>query len=248
MKFKRISIHDDICPSCDLEISIRMDANYIKQCKYPVELAFVDVNNFLYYNNRDIMDKIANNDLIVSSIHAPHFKLEDLRLEVICNKLVDLMRDLLVKSVVIHPSFAKLHTDNTLRRLNLIKSILYDFNICIERFTSKRRWVSTLEEFKYINKKFDFKCCYDYSHVPNGNEETIIPYLPFTPIIHVSNRKEENTQHQRLFDSSCCLDYTKIFRLLKEYNWSGELCLEYMPEYHKYLEQDADKLFYMLEE
>jgi len=225
-----------------LEISIRMDSNFIKPCTYPIELAFVCVDNFLKTKNKEIIHKIEISGLTASSIHAPHVSILDSKLNNVLYKLRALSRDLKVKNIVIHPSFANIKSKEVLGSIEQIKTILCDFNVCIERFTSKRRWVSTLEEFKYINKEFGFKCCYDYSHVPQGNEETIIDYLPFTPIIHVSNRKGENTQHQRLFDQSCNLDYTKIVKILKEYSFTGELVLEYLPAYHKYLIEDAQRL------
>jgi len=222
-----------------LEVAVRMDSNYLKFCRFKIELAFVDTQVFLSTKNRGYIQKIKQEKLKVFSIHAPHFKVADPQLESILYKLKELGNELLVDNIVIHPSFAKLHTDSTLHSLDLIKSILGDFNICIETFGSKKRW-GCWGNFDWLNRYYGFRVCYDFSHT-REDEEDIHYYLPIISVFHFSNTVG-NKQHLPCFIENGRIDFKKVIKILHKFNWNGVITLEYLKEYHNLLEQDAQSL------
>ncbi len=227
-----------------MQVVIRMDSNHIKNKGFPVELAFVDVQEFLKLNSGDYLAELERAKIQVVSIHSPHFKILDPEIRAIFFKLRYLATKLNAKTIVAHPSYGNLKNKEVLKNLAIINNMTGGYaRVCIEKFTSRRRIISSREDYTLMRTLFpNLYCCYDFSHVPRGNEETIIDYLPITPVIHVSNRKGDNIQHQRLFDTSCNLDYDKIVNILKQNNWSGELVIEYLEKFHSYVEQDAKRL------
>lgn len=226
-----------------MQVALRMDRNYIKNNRFPVELAFVDVQEFLDTKNYLYVDRIKEIGVDVVSIHAPHFKILDPDIKRIWYKLIHLAKQLKVEHIVFHPSYGNFFDNAVAQNLSFINNLTKRFTIvCVEKFGSKRRIISSYENFLRLRSFFDnLYCCYDFSHVI-GNEYTVEAYLPFTKSLHVSNRKGENTQHQRLFDKTCDLDYNLIIQNLKRNCWDGILVLEYMKEFHEYLVEDAQRL------
>lgn len=223
-----------------IEVSIRMSAEHLEKSVFPIELAFYNVDDFLRMGINELVNKIETLRLKISSIHAPQFKILDKNLMKIWIILKSLCDKLNVNYVVMHPSFGKLDSF-VYEKFNLISGIMQESNVCIEKFGSKKRIVSTLESYKEVKSHYsNFYCCFDFSHT-RGDEAEIEPYLSFTPIIHVSNTVGE-LQHQRLFDKNGRLDYTEVIKILQKHNWNGVLVIEYLLEHHSHLIEDAQRL------
>lgn len=228
----------------EIKVAVRMDAEHLQESKFSIELAFWDEQWFLKTDITQLKQSIDYHKLEVASIHAPAFRM--LRGDTVwpwC-KLFEIARMLGVTHIVAHPPFGKFREfADSLPELCSFMSYFGELRICWEKFSSKRRVLSTFEEFSEImNLSPKFGYCWDYSHV-DGDEGEIEPYLPFTPIIHVSNTNTEgNLRHQRLFISGQRLNYNIVLKVLKDNNWTGLLVLEYMKDLHEYLVSDAHDL------
>jgi len=133
---------------------------------------------------------------------------------------------------------------------------LWDVQLCIENFQwrKKKKLRNPLKIIEYIGFMRqatlfrgdppieNFRLCLDTSHTENIWFEYQMMYylLPYTSVIHLSNREGRN-QHLPFNTSKGELNLVGFVKdLKKRYNWSGDIVLEYMPEYRYKLERNAD--------
>jgi len=133
---------------------------------------------------------------------------------------------------------------------------IWDVQLCIENLTwrKKKELRNPLKIIEYIAFMRqatlfrgdppieNFRFCLDTSHTEDIWFEYQMMYylLPYTSVIHLSNR-EGRKQHLPFNTSKGDLNLVGFVKdLKKRYNWSGDIVLEYMPEYRHKLIPNAD--------
>lgn len=207
-----------------------------------IELAFYSTELFL----RNVkVEAFQRGPLQVSSIHMAHARITDFPLfELVLTKTVEIAKCVDCQYIVVHPSKGRLgdvkdFIEGTVDKiLNHEKIIL-----CWETFSSKKRFLSGINGIaEFCHGKQWHKACYDFSHIHEEQDvvmKQISRYLDYIKIFHVSNRISiQNVQHLPLFNKGD-LDFMPILKFLKDKDYSGTLVLEYLPEFHSQLIEDA---------
>ena len=135
---------------------------------------------------------------------------------------------------------------------NFLEQHMMDVTLCIENFPWKKKkelrnplkiieYIGLLkEEYEYVDRRL--KLCLDTSHTDDIWFEYQLMYflLPYTNVIHLSNRIGKK-QHQPFNITNGDLNLVAFVKDLKgRYDWSGDIVLEYMPEWRYKLERNAD--------
>lgn len=215
-----------------------------------IEAAFYSTELFLRnVKVEDVIEPFQKNSMAVSSVHMAHVRITDFPLfELVLGKTIEIAKALGCQYIVVHPSKGQLSgvrdfiNDKVDKILNREK--VY---ICWETFSSKKRFISGINGIaEFCHGKQWHKICYDFSHI--HDEEALVikqisRYLDFIKIFHVSNRiSAQNIQHLPIFHSGggrLDLDFLSILKFMKEKDYDGSLVLEYLPEFHDQLLEDA---------
>lgn len=215
-----------------------------------IEAAFYSTELFLRnVKVEDVVAPFSDIPIDVSSIHMAHVRITDFPLfELVLGKTIEIAKALKCDDIVVHPSKGKLgdvkdFIENTVDRL-LNREKIY---ICWETFSSKKRFLSGITGIaEFCHGKQWHKACYDFSHIHDEEASVmkqISKYLDYIKIFHISNRlSAQNIQHLPLFHSGSGrldLDFLSILKFLKDKDYAGTLVLEYLPEFHSQLIEDA---------
>ena len=183
------------------------------------------------YNEKKekIFNDIIQNKINVNVVHLPLDTLKishNLTLSMITN-FYDILK---CTKFVIHPN--KGIKDYLTSFVNIVTN--ENINLCIETFAWKRNKVfrSPLEICEVCSNP-RFSMTIDTSHIENiWFDYRIMNYLlQYTSVIHLSNRKGKE-QHMPFNVDGGNLDLVKFVKDLKnQYNWGGDIVLEYMPDY-----------------
>lgn len=191
----------------------------------------------------------ARGPLGISSVHMAHVKITDFPLfELVLNKTIEIAKLLKCQDIVVHPSKGQLSEvrnfiENTVDKILNREKIF----LCWETFTSKKRFLSGISGIaEFCHGKQWHKICYDFSHIHDEQEivmKQISKYLEYIKVFHISNRiSAQKIQHLPLFYSGggkLDLDFMPIMKSLKDKDYNGALVLEYLPEFHSHLKEDA---------
>lgn len=215
-----------------------------------IELAFYLTESFLRnVKLEEVIEPFKNIPLSVTSIHMAHVKITDFPLfELVLKKTIEIAKPLNCHDIVVHPSKGQLKDvkdfiGNTIdKMLNREKIFL-----CWETFSSKKRFLSGINGIaEFCHGRQWHKACYDFSHIHDEQEivmKQISKYLEYIKIFHISNRiSVQKVQHLPLFYSGAGkldLDFMPILKFLKEKDYNGTLILEYLPEFHSQIVEDA---------
>lgn len=215
-----------------------------------IEVAFYSTELFLRnVKVEDVIETFQKNPMAVSSVHMAHVRITDFPLfELVLGKTIEIAKVLGCQYIVVHPSKGQLNDVKGFIEDKIDKILsLEKIYICWETFSSKKRFLSGINGItEFCHGKQWHKACYDFSHI--HDEEALVikeisRYLDFIKIFHISNRiSAQNIQHLPLFHSGSGrldLDFLPILKLLKEKDYDGTLVLEYLPEFHSQLLEDA---------
>ena len=135
---------------------------------------------------------------------------------------------------------------------HFLEQHMMDVTLCIENFPWKKKkelrnplkmieYIGLLkEEYEYVDRRL--RLCLDTSHTDIIWFEYQLMYflLPYTNVIHLSNRIGKK-QHLPFNISDGDLNLVAFVKDLRgRYSWSGDIVLEYMPEWRYKLAKNAD--------
>lgn len=213
-----------------------------------IEIAFFNSDLFLNVDIGEILKPFAEFNLKVSSLHFAQFSLVNYDLFAkVFHKTIKIAKPLGCDSIVIHPSMGKLKAIGNFLKEE-IDPILEKEKIyfCWETFESKRRIFGGLESLANYCKNAQYhRICYDFSHIHKGQQEILKDlekYLDLIRVFHISNRiKESIKQHYPVYytQENMALNFDEILTFLIQKNFNGHLVLEYLPQFHSQLLQDA---------
>jgi sugar phosphate isomerase/epimerase len=213
-----------------------------------IETAFFNSDLFLKVDVGKIVKPFAQLNIKVSSLHFAQFSLVNLDLFArVFHKTIRIAMSLDCDSIVIHPSMGRLKAiANFLEKK--IDPVLEKEKIyfCWETFESKRRIFGGLENLaNYCRNTQYHRICYDFSHIHKNQQEILEDlekYLGLIRVFHRSNRiKGSIKQHYPVYytQEDVALNFDEILTFLKQKNFNGHLVLEYLPQFHSQLLQDA---------
>ncbi len=186
-------------------------------------------------------------------VKVAHMPLDFLRHEsqLMIEMIKELRDELGVFKFIVHPNkgiktFIPFFIDNNIK----------DVQLCIENFPwrKKKKLRNPLKIIEYIGWMREANLwngagpvenvflCLDTSHTEDLWFEYQLMYhlLPYVSVIHLSNREGRN-QHLPFNTGKGDLNLVGFVKdLKKRYNWSGDIVLEYMPEYRYKLSQNAE--------
>lgn len=244
-----------------MKISVRI--SYPENGKYNwfealKEFETIGLAEVAFYRPQEFFENVKIEDVVspfrklkikCGSVHMPHARITDTFLfESTLKKTIEIVKALDCNIIVVHPSFAKLEQAMAFIENNVLPVLeMNSIHLCWETFSSKRRFLSGLDEIaNFCSRSKWCRACFDFSHVHEGQEkilDEIDKYLNLIEIFHVSNRiKNQKLQHLPLFHEKADLDFHQFFRFLKKQNYSGGIVLEYLPQYHNCLKKDAQIL------
>jgi len=199
----------------------------------------------LYKNNQDyILKTIEKSNIQVRVVHLP---LDTLKTDydLIFKMMDEIYAVTGCSEYVVHPN------RGIVEFLKAFNKQLRPFSLCIETFAwkSKKTFRTPLEIVRAICTygRHNMYMTLDTSHIETlWFDPKIMEYLLcYTNVIHLSNRAKGIGQHLPFNDSRGELNLISFVKDLDyKYKWSGNIVLEYMPEYHhklyknlKYLEE-----------
>jgi sugar phosphate isomerase/epimerase len=209
--------------------------------KAPVEIAlpyYWDIYEPIRVHLKAIAQKLKSFNADVLSIHAVQAPITNEKFKIWGKEIADFARMLGVKIITLHPN----NIDKTqaiqkeaLENLEYF-SALYKKEVIfsIETFSGKRR-VFTPEEIV----KFNLPMTLDIAHI-NDNEKIwslLKDYKENILNIHLSAK--EDSSHHLPIDNFC----KEVVDYLVESKWSGNVILEYLPEFHTQILKDLESLF-----
>jgi sugar phosphate isomerase/epimerase len=212
-----------------------------------IEVAFFNPDLFLKVDVGKIIGPFAKLNIKTSSLHFAQFSLVNIDLFAkVFHKTIKIAKPFGCDSIVIHPSMGKLKAIANFLKEG-IDPILEKEKIyfCWETFESKRRIFGGLESLANYCKNAQYhRICYDFSHIHKGQQEVLEDlekYLDLIRVFHISNRiKGSIKQHYPVYyQEDMALNFDEILTFLKQKNFNGHLVLEYLPQFHAQLSQDA---------
>ncbi|PIP20811.1 MAG: hypothetical protein COX40_02705 [Candidatus Omnitrophica bacterium CG23_combo_of_CG06-09_8_20_14_all_40_11] len=184
-----------------------------------------------------IAEKIKSYNVTVLSIHAVQAPITDGKFKIWGKEIADFAKALGVRTITLHPNNAnkdKIVQEEALRNLEYITD-LYNGEIvfCIETFEGKRR-VFTPDE----TVEFNLPMTLDTAHIRDDEKiwNLLKRYKENILNIHLSARKND-LQHLPV-DSFC----KEVVSYLIKNKWSGNVILEYLPEFHGRIITDLESL------
>lgn len=211
-----------------------------------VELAFHLPGRFLSeVELSEVLLPLDRHQIRVSSIHMAHARITEKGefLSTFC-KTTKMAKALGCAKIVVHPSRGVLNNNIDKFITSILDPLLQAENVYIlwETFSSQRRFLSGIEEIaSFCRHKANHYACYDFTHIHKPQEEVeeeVGLFLDQIKSFHVSNRCGRQ-QHLPVFSQEGDLDFHRIIGMLKREGFVGTLVLEYMPQFHDRLGEDA---------
>ena len=188
--------------------------------------------------------ELQENNININVVHLP---LDTLKRDP--DDMIEFIRTLFVKTgatkFVIHPNKSIIpFIDLYMQKHNTPPA----WQLCIENFEwrSNKELRSPLKILEYcINYPNHIKMCFDTCHTEEiwFDHKILHTLLPYISVIHLSNRQGKH-KHMPFNTGNGDLNLLAFVNHLKFMNWSGDIVLEYMPDYrHKLV-----KNYYFLKE
>lgn len=213
--------------------------NRYKLVDIPVKVQLAIYKYKLYEEFRnDILRSLKDN----TTIRAVHLPLDTCRID--AQKIFTMMDEIYARTgcakFVVHPNKG---FEDFILSYNKMKAPM---NLCIETFNWRRHKVlrSPLDIIQAIWKygRSNLSMTLDTTHIEDvWYDHKIMRFLlQYTSVIHLSNRAAGIGEHLPFNHPKGELPLVKFVRELKhQYKWSGDIVLEYMPEYHNKLIKNA---------
>jgi len=231
---------------------------FLKKVTLPIQLGLYKYEVYIELKD-ELFDILKEKEIQINVIHLP---INILRQEskVILEMIDELIGLFGTTTFVIHPNkgIRELIEEWMDIRFERYKNIVnYPFNLCIENFQWRRKKVfrSPLEiiEFQldletygiYQFTPFKINSTFDTSHAEEvWFDHRVMKYiLKYTNVIHLSNRQGKS-QHMPFNVQNGDLNLTGFVKQLKRnFNWSGDIVLEYLSDYNHKLQPN----YYYLE-
>jgi hypothetical protein len=215
--------------SASFGISNKESLNKIKKAEVPIQLGLYKVGPYIELES-EILEIVQSNNIVVNVVHLPINCLSfDFQQTINVVKLFKKVCG--CYKYVIHPN------RNIRDFLNFFinDAVSDNLELCIETFQWRRRKPlrSPLDIYEACLSSPNFKITFDTSHVEDvWFDHKIFKFLaPKISVIHLSNRTGRH-QHKPFNCSDGDLNLESFVKLLKRnYNWEGDIVLEYMAEY-----------------
>jgi len=203
----------------------------LDQIPNSIQLALYKYN--LYKDNRDyILKTLKEQPVQVRVVHLP---LDTMKTDydLIFKMMEEIYAITGCAKYVIHPN------RGIVEFLKDFNKQLKPYNLCIETFgwKSKKTFRTPLEIIRAIctYSRNNMGMVIDTSHIEDlwFDPKIMEHLLCYTSVIHLSNRAKGIGNHLPFNDSRGQLNLVSFVRDLKyKYKWSGDIILEYMPDYH----------------
>jgi len=211
-----------------------------KDIDFPIELAlpwkYQDL--WLPVENRlnEILDFFLERRFEILSIHATQGRISEESFLVWGKKTLDFAEKLGVEYVTIHPEQVKSNRVNLQEKaVGFIRVLERESSakFCVETFSGKRR---LLRPSEIIERGLPMTLDVAHIHDDALINQIIDKYWKYIKILHLSARGEKG---QHLPINSFC---SEVVKSLLSKDWSGNIILEYLPQYHHRLRSDIDAL------
>ena len=220
-----------------------------------VEVAFYRPELFL---QRVTMEKVlapfSALPLTATSVHMAQAKIADFgTFLAVLRKTISIAQGLACSLIVVHPTNARLEEVEG-KIAAAVDPLLAQAGVtlCWETFAGRRRFLSGIEgiaafcrgrQHHAVRQGSRHAACYDTAHLHKPQAEVLADVVDYSDCIrcfHLSNRGVEGRQqHLPLRHPEGALDFEEIVAAIVESGLEGPLTLEYLPQYHHYLLEDA---------
>lgn len=208
----------------------------------PIELAlpyYWDIYNPIRPYLKVIAEKVKSFSIEILSIHAVQAPLTNEEFKIWGKEIADFAKLLNVGIITLHPNNTNKNQINQKRALQNLRyfSQLYEGKIIfsIETFTGKRRVFDPDEIVK-----FNLPMTLDAAHIEDNEKIWHLVKNYKENIVNVHLSSKGNERHHLPIDDFC----KDIVGYLKESGWSGNIVLEYLPEFHNQMVNDLKNLEY----
>lgn len=209
-------------------ISLRINNEFSEYENYnlPIQLSLYKYQ--LYLENKDIIfEAIKNNKYKLNAVHLPVDSTK-IGIEQLFSMIDFFTYALKCKTFVTHPNKG---IEYIISLFSLSKK---NSNLCVETFAyrKKKQIRSPLDICDFCIKNKNVWMTLDTTHIEEiWFDEKILRFLlKYTKVIHLSNRIGRS-QHLPFNIQNGDLNLIKFVNDLKRFDWSGDLVLEYMPDY-----------------
>jgi len=214
-----------------------------------IELAFHSPDNFMRFVEPDaVIYPIKDLEIGVPTIHMAHTAIGNfgLFMEVLV-KTANIAKELKCKNLIVHPTNARLK-DVISKIENVVTPLLneWDIDILWETFLSKRRFLGAFEPLgEFCREHLRHYICFDIVHMQRHCTEDILLDISrhenYIKSYHFSNWHSKPFK-QHLPINEGIYDCNRILDNLIRLKFDGTITLEYLPEYHNQLVEDAQHL------
>lgn len=171
----------------------------------------------------------------------------------VLRKTVSIAQGLGCSLIVVHPTNARL--EEVEGKITAVVDPLLTqagVTLCWETFAGRRRFLSGIEGIAAFCRgdalslskgREHHAACYDTAHLHKPQADVLADIAEYSDCIrcfHLSNRAAEGKQqHLPLRHPQGALDFEEIVAAIVESGLEGPLTLEYLPQYHHHLLEDA---------
>ena len=212
-----------------------------------VEVAFYRPELFLQrVTTEKVLAPFSRLPLRATSVHMAQARIAefDTFMEVLC-KTLPIAQGLDCSLIVVHPTNARLEeVEGKIAAMADPLLAQAGVTLCWETFAGRRRFLSGIEGIAaFCRKQKHHAACYDTAHLHKPQAEVLADVADYSDCVrcfHLSNRGAEGRQqHLPLRHLEGALDFEEIVAAIVESGLDGPLTLEYLPQYHHHLLEDA---------
>lgn len=212
-----------------------------------VEVAFCQTDAFL--EKVDLAAVVAPFNTLpleVTTVHMAHARITQFQtFEAVLKKTITVAQDLGCRSIVVHPSNARLeHVEGWIAEK--INPSLEDSGmmLCWETFAGRQRFLTGIDQIAAFCQGMErHRACYDTSHLHKPQAQLLADVENYVQVIgcfHVSNRSQRlRQQHLPLRHPEGDIAFEEFLVTIGRQGFQGPIVLEYLPAYHGHLLPDA---------
>lgn len=212
-----------------------------------VEVAFYRPELFLQeVTPEKVLAPFARLPLTVTSVHMAQARITEFDTFIqVLRQTIPIAQGLDCSLIVAHPTNARL--EEVEGKITAVVNPLLaqaGVTLCWETFAGRRRFLSGIEGIAaFCRGREHHAACYDTAHLHKPQAAVLADIGEYSDCIccfHLSNRGAEGRQqHLPLRHPAGALDFEEIAAAIVESGLEGPLTLEYLPQYHHHLLEDA---------